>query len=77
MKPNFRLYDNIVKEEEESRLKFKLQEKYCFETGKVIFVDIWGTCTACGNNIWLRITEQEASSKHITACPICKTSFCE
>jgi hypothetical protein len=53
-----------------------LQEHYCETRGLEVLVPE-ERCWSCGHVIWEKITDIEASSRHITSCPFCCWSFCE
>ena len=57
--------------------KEKAQEKYCKEHGYMVLVPYYGTCFRCGQNIWKKISVEEAGKRYITGCPYCGRSWCD
>lgn len=66
----------VLKMSEEVSKKIALQEKYCTEK-KIPFYAPKERCFSCRKNIWYKITEEEASSRLITGCPYCNSSYVE
>lgn len=59
---------------------YTAQKKYCISNGYPVFAPSDGICHSCHKNIYQgarAITLQEASSKLITGCPYCSTSYVE
>ena len=55
----------------------KLQIQYCIDKGYPLFAPEDGICFSCNQDIYSKLSEEEASTKHITGCPFCNTSYCE
>ena len=62
---------------EDHILKLGAQMKFCKETGNPLFVPVGEKCHHCSKLIWENISLEQASSKLITSCPNCWTSWCE
>ena len=56
---------------------YNLQEAFCKEYDRPIYVPRDGFCWRCNRNIWDRITADRATGEYITKCPFCGYSFCE
>ena len=62
---------------DELQAKIKAQYEYCKEKRLPNFTPVNGICWNCHNNIYERITLEQAGSDLISGCPICHYSFCE
>ena len=51
------------------------QRKFCEEKGLPHFAPAFGTCWACHQDIYDRISVERASQTLITGCPHCNRSF--
>ena len=63
--------------DDELQVKIKAQDKYCKEKHLPNFTPRNGVCWHCHNNIYERVTLEQAGSDVITGCPFCHYSFCE
>lgn len=57
--------------------KYTLQQALCDALGRINLVPEEGYCWHCGQNIWNKISTEEAAGKYITYCPYCHHSFAE
>ena len=58
-------------------LAIEAQAKYCKDNDLPHFAPFDGVCWSCGNQIYEKISVEEAGSKLITGCPRCCSSYCD
>lgn len=73
MKPQYKVWESIKKEEYEE--KFLAQEKFCHLRETPIFLPADYACPYCKKNILDLLSEKECAEKLITGCPWCSRSF--
>ena len=59
------------------RDKIVSQEKFCIDNKFPMFAPTTLKSFCCNQNIWEKISLKDASTKHLTGCPICSRSWCD